>query len=180
MSAPSNGSSGASVLVLILLIALIVSPMPARSSSQSGAFLEVHPDTVQPGFKVGLRASCDDDDVRSATVRSPAFGEVTVRSDRGKQLTGSATVPHTTEPGRYRVELHCPDGDKAHTDLVVAADGARTGRGPDTGGGGTAGEPDPTAGEPDRSAGPLLLAGAGVAALTLGGWLFTRRKRQAG
>src|SRR5690606_12750438 len=96
--------------------------------------------------------------VSSATVRSPAFGEVTVHADHGKQLTGSVTIPHSTQPGRYRVELYCPDGAKAHTELEVtkdAKDGHRPSRGPDTGGGGTAEGADS-----DSGGAPVLLAGA--------------------
>ncbi|MEU5724489.1 hypothetical protein [Micromonospora sp. NPDC047738] len=105
-------------------------------------FVEVTPSTVQPGFLVGIRASCRDNSV-PAIVVSDAFGRVQVQPQRGL-LTASPMVRERTRPGNYRVKLECPSGQTASTMLqVVKATPSRTAappsRGPATGFGGTAG-----------------------------------------
>ena len=54
-------------------------------------FVQVNPSTAEPGFLVGLKASCTDNTL-PATVESPAFGTVTVQP-QGGLLTAAAMVP---------------------------------------------------------------------------------------
>ncbi|MEH0983552.1 hypothetical protein [Micromonospora sp. CPCC 205556] len=99
-------------------------------------FVEVRPSMVQPGFLVGLRASCRNNAV-PAIVVSDAFGRVQVQPQRG-ELTSSAMVRERTRPGNYRVKLECPDGATAATMLQVV-EKVRPSPGPQTGFGGGAG-----------------------------------------
>jgi hypothetical protein len=189
---------GASALLLIILLIVPFAPTPARSSAQSGVAIEVNPSTIQAGFQVQIRASCGDD-LNPATARSRAFGEITLTPHhQSDQLIGSATVPTSTDPGDYRVDLRCANGSSARAELIVLGM-ARPTRGPDTGGGGTtdgAGSEDAgsgdadsgaeTGGEDTASAGTgglpsgnvtVLFAGAGVMALVAGSLLLARRRR---
>ncbi|MET7671499.1 hypothetical protein [Micromonospora luteifusca] len=101
-------------------------------------FVEVSPSTVQPGYLVGIRASCRDNSV-GATVVSDAFGAVGVQPQRGV-LTAAPMVRERTRPGNYRVKLECRDGETASTMLqVVKKIPAQPSRGPATGFGGGAG-----------------------------------------
>ncbi|MGI5522173.1 hypothetical protein ACQEUX_14645 [Micromonospora sp. CA-259024] len=119
-------------------------------------FVEVSPSTVQPGYLVGIRASCRDNSV-GATVVSDAFGEVGVQPQRGV-LTAAPMVRERTRPGNYRVKLECRDGETASTMLqVVKKVPVKPSRGPATGFGGGA----------DGMTGKLLLPGG--AALTITG-----------
>ncbi|MET7807929.1 hypothetical protein [Micromonospora chersina] len=99
-------------------------------------FVEVTPSTVEPGFLVGIRASCRDNSV-PATVVSDAFGRVQVQPQHGL-LTASPMVRDRTRPGNYRVKLECPGGQTASTMLQVVKR-VQPSRGPATGFGGTAG-----------------------------------------
>ncbi|MEV0724436.1 hypothetical protein AB0I37_16870 [Micromonospora purpureochromogenes] len=99
-------------------------------------FVEVRPTPVQPGFLVGIRASCRDNSI-PATVVSDAFGRVQVHSQRG-ELTASAEVRERTRPGNYRVKLECRDGATASTMLQVVKS-MKPSPGPHTGFGGAAG-----------------------------------------
>ncbi|SCF32862.1 hypothetical protein GA0074696_4485 [Micromonospora purpureochromogenes] len=100
-------------------------------------FVEVRPSPVQPGYLVGIRASCRDNSI-PATVVSDAFGRVQVHSQRG-ELTASAEVRERTRPGNYRVKLECRDGATASTMLQVVKS-MKPSPGPHTGfGGGAAG-----------------------------------------
>ncbi|MGR6318455.1 hypothetical protein Q2K19_00525 [Micromonospora soli] len=99
-------------------------------------FVEVSPSTVEPGFLVGIRASCRDNSV-PATVVSDAFGRIQVQPQRGL-LTASPMVRDRTRPGNYRVKLECPSGQTASTMLQVV-ERVQPSRGPATGFGGTAG-----------------------------------------
>jgi LPXTG-motif cell wall-anchored protein len=184
---------GAPTLLLIILLIVPFAPTPARSSAQSGVAVEVNPSTIQAGFQVQIRASCGDD-VNPATARSRAFGEITLTPHhQSDQLIGWATIPTSTDPGDYRVDLRCANGSSAQAELIVLGM-ARPTRGPDTGGGGTAddagsedaGSEAETGGQEAASAdtgGPpsgnatVLFAGAGVIALVGGGLLLTRRRR---
>ncbi|WP_405434536.1 hypothetical protein [Micromonospora sp. NBC_00617] len=123
-------------------------------------FVEVSPSTVQPGYLVGIRASCRDNSV-GATVVSDAFGAVGVQPQRGV-LTAAPMVRERTRPGNYRVKLECRDGETASTMLQVVkkVPSPQPSRGPATGFGGSAG------GMSDR----LLLPGG--AALTITGLIF--------
>ncbi|WP_432958037.1 hypothetical protein [Micromonospora haikouensis] len=80
-------------------------------------FVEVTPSTVQPGYLVGIRASCHDNSV-PAIVVSDAFGRVAVHPQRGL-LTGTPMVRERIWPGNYRVKLECRGGETATTMLQV-------------------------------------------------------------
>lgn len=101
-------------------------------------FVEVSPSTVQPGYLVGIRASCRDNSA-GATVVSDAFGAVGVQP-QGGVLTAAPMVRERTRPGNYRVKLECRDGETASTMLqVVKKIPVQPSRGPATGFGGGAG-----------------------------------------
>ncbi|WP_112679662.1 hypothetical protein [Micromonospora saelicesensis] len=128
--------------------AVAVAPAPQPEGLPGGApqptpavdiFVEVSPSTVQPGYLVGIRASCRDNSV-GATVVSDAFGAVGVQPQRGV-LTAAPMVRERTRPGNYRVKLECRDGETASTMLqVVKKVPVQPSRGPATGfGGGTGG-----------------------------------------
>jgi hypothetical protein len=155
----------AALAVAALPAAALVSP-PALAAQ--GVFVEVNPNTIQAGYQVGIYASCGDD-LNPASVRSGAFGELTLTPTPGSQfLAGSATVPADTRADEYRVDLTCADGATASAELFVLGMAKPT-RGPDTGGGGTA-----SAGGPPAP--PVLLAGASTIALAAGlGLLLVRR-----
>ncbi|MFG1873025.1 hypothetical protein [Micromonospora arborensis] len=122
-------------------------------------FVEVSPSTVQPGYLVGIRASCRDNSV-GATVVSDAFGAVGVQPQNGV-LTAAPMVRERTRPGNYRVKLECRDGETASTMLqVVKKVPSYPSRGPATGFGGGS----------DGMTGKLLLPGG--AALTITGLIL--------
>ncbi|MFG3554520.1 hypothetical protein ACGGAQ_09030 [Micromonospora sp. NPDC047557] len=123
-------------------------------------FVEVSPSTVQPGYLVGIRASCRDNSV-GATVISDAFGAVGVQPQRGV-LTAAPMVRERTRPGNYRVKLECRGGETASTMLQVVkkVPSPHPSRGPATGFGGSAG----------GMSGRLLLPGG--AALTITGLIL--------
>ncbi|MEU7844494.1 hypothetical protein AB0B39_26420 [Micromonospora sp. NPDC049114] len=123
-------------------------------------FVEVSPSTVQPGYLVGIRASCRDNSV-GATVVSDAFGAIGVQPQRGV-LTAAPMVRERTRPGNYRVKLECRDGETASTMLQVVkkVPSPQPSRGPATGFGGTSG----------GMTGKLLLPGG--AALTITGLIL--------
>ncbi|MGK5739592.1 hypothetical protein [Micromonospora sp. URMC 103] len=99
-------------------------------------FVKVSPSTIQPGFLVGIEASCRDNSI-PAIVVSDAFGRVQVQPQRGL-LTAAPMVRERTRPGNYRVKLECRDGETASTMLQVVKS-VQPSRGPATGFGGTAG-----------------------------------------
>ncbi|MBQ0901362.1 hypothetical protein [Micromonospora sp. U21] len=115
-------------------------PDPPGGAPQPGpvvdVFVEVSPSTVQPGYLVGIRASCRDNSV-GATVVSDAFGAVGVQPQRGV-LTAAPMVRERTRPGNYRIKLECRDGESATTMLQVVKK-IQPSRGPATGFGGGAG-----------------------------------------
>ncbi|MGW3784390.1 hypothetical protein ACWD5Z_07375 [Micromonospora chokoriensis] len=113
-------------------------PGGAPQPAPADIFVEVSPSTVQPGYLVGIRASCRDNSV-GATVVSDAFGAVGVQPQRGV-LTAAPMVRERTRPGNYRVKLECRDGETASTMLqVVKKVPSQPSRGPATGFGGGAG-----------------------------------------
>lgn len=132
-------------------------------------FVEVTPSTVRADDVLGLKASCGDKaaNAQAATVRSDAFGEVTVRPQDGV-LTAAATVPVDQRAGSYGVRLACRNGRSARATLHVVGD-TRPSRGPATGFGGTAG----------GNSGRTLITG-GLAAIVAGAalGLFTLRRRR--
>ncbi|WP_431920890.1 hypothetical protein [Micromonospora wenchangensis] len=99
-------------------------------------FVEVTPGTVEPGYLVGIRASCHDNSI-PATVVSDAFGRVQVQPQHGL-LTAAPMVKERVRPGNYRVKLECPDGATASTALQVVKK-VKPSPGPHTGFGGAAG-----------------------------------------
>lgn len=147
-----------------LLPAVLLPAPPARAAA---VFVELNPETVQAGFLVGIRASCDDN-TQPATVESEVFGEVKVYP-QFDVLTAAVTVPADADARRYNVRLTCPGGGSASARLNVLAAG-RPSEGPSTGFGGMAGG--------DRSAGLLIGGGlvAIVAAAVLGAVTLRRRR----
>jgi hypothetical protein len=137
-------------------------------ASADGAWIEVNPSSIQAGYRVGIRASCQEN-LNEATVRSDAFGEIKLAPEYGF-LVGAVTIPSDQRARGYTVRLSCPNGSSATTTLnVIGMD--RPTRGPATGGGGTA----------SGGSGPLVLAG-GLATVALGagvGVLALRRRRAA-
>ncbi|MCZ7438549.1 hypothetical protein O7598_19220 [Micromonospora sp. WMMC241] len=124
-----------------------VEPVPEQPPADV-IFVEVTPSTVEPGYLVGIRASCRNNSV-PAIVASDAFGRIQVQPQRGL-LTASPMVNERTRPGNYRVKLECPGGETASTMLQVVKRSPPTrppshppshfpSRGPATGFGGTAG-----------------------------------------
>ncbi|MFI9640598.1 hypothetical protein ACIG87_11090 [Micromonospora sp. NPDC051925] len=99
-------------------------------------FVEVTPSTVEPGYLVGIEASCHDNSI-PATVVSDAFGRVQVQPQRGL-LTAAPMVKERVRPGSYRIKLECPDGATASTSLQVVKR-VKPSPGPHTGFGGAAG-----------------------------------------
>lgn len=143
----------------------VAAPQPGSPSGQPqpnppvDIFVEVSPSTVQPGYLVGIRASCRDNSV-GATVVSDAFGAIGVQPQNGL-LTAAPMVRDRTRPGNYRVKLECRDGETASTMLqVVKKMPAYPSRGPATGFGGGA----------NGMTGKLLLPGG--AALTVAGLIL--------
>jgi hypothetical protein len=155
--------------VLTGCAALTLSPVvdPAYASN---TFVEVTPNTAQPGTRVNVRANCDDSNNRQATVESDAFGRLMLRPDNGF-LTGSVTIPGNKPPGTYNVNLSCPNGRTATTTLNVVNMSKPT-QGPATGGGGMAGS---------GFGGPLLLIGGlAIVAAGAGLWLAGSRRGRVG
>ncbi|BCB90261.1 hypothetical protein [Phytohabitans suffuscus] len=131
-------------------------------------FVEVTPSTVQAGDQVEIQASCDGDD-REASVRSDAFGRVSVRPENGL-LVGTATVPDRKPPGTFDVVLTCRNQTTASTTITVV-NMSKASRGPATGGGGTAG----------GTVSPLVLTGGlGIVAVGAGVALIVRGRRGSG
>ncbi len=157
-----RGLPAASAASVLIGVATLAGPAPAHAAA---VFVELNPSTVPAGDRVSLRASCPDN-LRAATVRSVAFGEVQVTPRYGF-LTAIVTVPADRRPDDYRVRLICPGNETADSTLHVVA-GDHPTRGPATGFGGTAGG---GAGPALVTAGLLtVLAGAG-----LGVWTVRRR-----
>lgn len=165
--------AGAAGLVLVVLPAQPAAA--AAAAAQPDVFVEVSPSTIQAGRQVGIRASCGQDP-RPAAVRSGAFGELALPPQPGSRLlVGSATVPSRTQAGQYQVDLRCGTGATASAELYVLRMAQPT-RGPRTGGGGTSQAGDARPG----GTGPVLVAGAGAAALAAGTGLLVAYRRRSG
>ena len=155
---------GHRVLAMLALLAVfvLVGAEPVRAGENT--FVEVTPNPAQAGTRVDIRASCDNTNNRQATVHSDAFGRVVLRPDNGF-LNGQVTIPGSKEPGDYRVDLRCDNGNTAHTTLTVLNMQQPT-KGPATGAGGTAG----------GTGSYLLIGGVVAVALAVGfGFLGSRR-----
>jgi hypothetical protein len=142
--------AAATALALALPV-LFIGATPAQAAA---IFVETNPSTVPAGDEIGLRASCTDN-LAAATVTSDPFGTVTVEPSFGF-LTATTRIPAATDPGDYRVNLRCPDGQTATSVLHVVAKVTPT-QGPATGFGGAA---------PGGSA-PMMIGG-GLAAIAAG------------
>ncbi|MFC4016382.1 hypothetical protein ACFOW4_00235 [Micromonospora sp. GCM10011542] len=139
------------VLTVLGLVGAFVLMSVTPVYAGENTFVEVTPNSAQAGSRVTIKASCDNNNDKQATVHSDAFGRVMLRPDNGF-LTESVTIPGSKEAGDYPVELRCDNGQTASTKLTVL-NMASPSKGPATGGGGTAG---------GRGTGALLLLG-GVA-----------------
>ena len=151
-----SGGAAAAAAVLFL----------AEPAQADGAWIEVNPSSIQAGYRVGIRASCEDN-LNEATVTSDAFGQIKLLPEHGF-LVGAVTIPTGTKATNYRVRLTCANGSTASTTINVLGMDRPT-KGPATGGGGTA----------SGTGGPLVLAG-GVATVAVGaglGVLALRRRR---
>ncbi|HZN76863.1 MAG TPA: hypothetical protein VFC00_34995 [Micromonosporaceae bacterium] len=147
--------------------------MGAAPAHAVDVFVEVNPNTIQAGYAVVIRASCGDS-VNPGTVKSDAFGEVTLVHQYGF-LTATVTVPTNTRPRGYTVKLTCPTGSSATTTLWVVGMPAPT-RGPHTGGGWLA-----VGGGSDRGLGGMTLVGGGLVVVGVGAGLgLLLRRRRAG
>ncbi|WDZ88231.1 hypothetical protein PVK37_31485 [Micromonospora cathayae] len=174
-------------MLTLLGMLVLTAGTPARAGEN--VFVEVNPSTVQAGNRVNLRASCDNRNDQQAEVTSDAFGRVVLRPNNGGSgtgrdndnggtsradsgfLTGAVTVPGSTAPGDYPVDLRCANGNRATTTLTVL-NMTQPSKGPATGGGGTAG---------GRGAGSLLLVGGlVVAAVAAGLGVLGSRPRRPG
>ncbi|WCN84751.1 hypothetical protein [Micromonospora sp. LH3U1] len=149
---------------------VLMSVAPARAGEN--VFVEVTPNSAQAGSRVSIKASCDNDNNnRQSSVHSDAFGNVTLRPDKGF-LTAQVTIPRDKQAGDYPVDLRCENGQTASTTLTVL-NMASPSKGPATGGGGTAG---------GRGTGSLLVLGgvALVATAIALGMAGGRRRTGAG
>jgi hypothetical protein len=158
-----------------MVLAAVLTGAPARAA-QTEVFIEVNPNSIQPGLRIGIHASCGEN-VNTATVRSGAFSEITLTPRSDSLLAGEVTIPTTTKAGEYHVELRCANGDTATAELFVI-DMARPTRGPATGGGGAAGL-GAGAGSPGNGgagAAWVLLGAGGIAALGAGAGRWWRRR----
>jgi hypothetical protein len=143
----------------------------------SGVWVEVSPGTVTAGSAVMVRASCGDNS-NSATVSSPAFGQVTLLPEAGLLMANVTIPPHIT-PSTFEVKLTCRTGSSATTTLTVlspspSASVAPTMAtvGPHTGGGFLA------TGGSDRGAITWIAGGAAVMAVAGTVAITTRRRRR--
>ncbi len=139
-------------------------PSGAPQPQPQNVFVEVSPSTVEPGFLVGIRASCRDNSV-PAVVWSDAFGRVQVRPQNGL-LTAAPMVRERTLAGNYRVKLECRGGESASTMLQVVKS-VRPSRGPATGFGGAAG---------DMAGGLLVPGGVALTVTGLVVWIVSVRR----
>ena len=157
--------------ITAVLVAALVAAVPsgAAVAAPADVFIEVNPSTIEAGERVGLRASCPNNE-QEAQAQSGAFGQVTLEPRFGF-LTASVAIPANREARSYTVQLTCPTGQTASATVHVVRGGRPT-QGPATGFGGTAG----------GGTGGLLI-GVGLAAIVGGiavGLLGVRRRRVAG
>lgn len=155
---------GAIAAAAAVVAVVLSTAAPARAAA---VYVELNPATVQAGYLVGIRASCDDN-TKPATVRSEAFGEVEVYPQYDV-LTAAVTVPADKDARRYSVRLTCDGGERANAQLNVLA-GGRPSAGPQTGFGGMA-----------DSGSRGLLVGGGMVAIAVAAVLgvHTLRRRRA-
>lgn len=146
----------------VAALALLGAPAPAYAD---GAWVEVNPSSIQAGYRVGIRGSCQEN-LNDATAKSDAFGEVKMAPEHGF-VVAAVTIPTGTKPRGYTVKLSCVNGSTATTTMYVLGMDHPT-KGPATGGGGTAGS----------ATSPLAVTAAGATAVIAGlGLLLLRRRR---
>ena len=123
------------MLLGVTLLALAGGCTQANASNRSAVWVEVSPSTVQAGELVAIRAACAGDS-QSGTVRSAAFGTVTVTPKMG-YLSAEVQVPPNAAVGQHDVKVTCPDGQTATTSLTIVAPTptSQPTVGPHTGGG---------------------------------------------
>jgi hypothetical protein len=151
--------------------ALSAAVLPATPASASTILL-ITPSTVEAGFAVTLSATCGDN-VNPAIVTSQVFGTVTLVPDRGKLHT-NITVPLTTAPGTYNVNLSCASGQTTTSNFSVIRPTSppqtvNPNVGPATGGG-----------EMAASGGAriAIFGGLGAVALGIGVWIVSAVRRR--
>ncbi|MFG2104735.1 hypothetical protein ACGFJ5_29510 [Micromonospora echinaurantiaca] len=163
---------GLALSAAALLAGALLAAAPAQAAPLAApqpipgptVFVEVSPSTVEPGFLVGVKASCKDNSI-PAIVVSDAFGRVQVQPQRGL-LTAAPMVRERTRPGNYRVKLECPDGETASTMLQVVK-AVQPSRGPATGFGGGAG---------GMTGGLLIPGGLALTVVGLVVWVLALRR----
>jgi hypothetical protein len=115
------------------------------AANSAGVWVTVSPATVDAGSQVSIKANCGDN-LNPATVKSTAFGEVTLQpaAPPADVLIAQVTVPPDTPKATYDVRLSCSTGSNASTTLTVLNSVTVTPRatytghatlGPNTGGG---------------------------------------------
>jgi hypothetical protein len=147
---------------------ILAVPAPAHAD---GEYLRVTPSTIQAGYQVEIEGYCGDN-LNQATVRSDAFGTITITPVRqpitGRYLhRGTATVPTDKPAHDYAVTLTCPSRQIASTALHVVNYNVPS-TGPNTGGGALA--------ENSLSRNGFIFAGLG--AIVLGALLVLVRRRK--
>ncbi|WP_117208469.1 hypothetical protein [Allorhizocola rhizosphaerae] len=159
------------LLTLSAALAVIAAPSAAHAD---GEYIRITPSTIQAGFQIEIEAFCGDN-VNPATVKSEAFGVVTITPQQdprsGKFVhRGTATIPQDKHARAYPVTMTCPSNQSATTTLHVVNFNVPS-RGPRTGGGALASDNGGHSG--------LIVAGAG--SLAAGAFLLVlaRRRRQA-
>lgn len=145
--------------------AVAVLALPAVALA--AADVTVNPSAVAPGGRFTLAAYCGAGAV-SASVSGTTIGgpsEITLNpyTDGGPgAFNAELTVPATTLPGTYQLDVTCSDGETGTGTLVVSPTGA------------------PAGGDGATSQGPsraLLGAGSGLLAVSgLGAFLMLRRR----
>jgi hypothetical protein len=163
-------ASGLVAVAAIGSFALAATLLPATPASASTILL-ITPSTIEAGFAITLSATCGDN-LNPAIVTSKVFGTVTLVPDNGKLHT-SVTVPSTTSPGTYTVNLSCASGQTAASTFSVtrptSPDTVNPNLGPATGGG-----------EMAASSGAriAIFGGFGAVALGIGVWLVSAVRRR--
>lgn len=137
------------------------------TAAHAAADVTVNPSAVAPGGRFTLAAYCGAT-ATSAEVSGTAFGgpsEITLNpfTDGGPgAFNAELTVPATTLPGTYQLDVTCSDGETGTGTLVVSPTGAPAGGGGSTSQG------------PSRA---LLGAGSGLLAVSgVGAFLMLRRR----
>lgn len=154
------------LLALVLPLAQIAAAPPALASAPR---VNATPNPSTPGTPTLFSVSCGSS-ATSATLFAATLGlpdQVPMQPvTRTGDFAVTATLPATTSPGMYIVDIHCSDGFSANATLTVGTGPARA----------------PQAGDGTTSTAtntPALAAGAGLLGLAalLGGVLHHKRKQ---